>query len=109
MSDESKLEETTEDRSYRHAVEGRLQYATVEALEQLTKIVVETEKRVAEMHGWFMGVPDKNGSLEGGVLRWYTIFRGAVRWLIGLAAAGTSAVVLQTLHIYFPKVFGVFK
>ncbi len=99
-------EENSEERDLRHAIQVRTQYATVEALENLTKLVERTRSDVSEMKGWFMGVPQSDGTLKPGVLQTVSIVRGAHRWIVGLLATATTAIVMQCLHTFFPHIFG---
>lgn len=101
--------EPPEERSYRHAMEGRLQFATVEALTQLSKTVEKTAVDVAEMRGWFMGVAHPDGSFQPGVLHTVSGVRVAVKWIIGLLGTATTALIVQTVHALFPHfIKGIF-
>lgn len=76
------LGEHPEDRAFRHAIEGKLQFATVENLNKLTASVdklavtvdtmqartLKTDEKLEEVRGWLLGEVSANGDQHPGVL-----------------------------------------
>jgi hypothetical protein len=96
------ISELTDETKARHSVEGRLAYATVEALNELSK-------QVSRIEGWLIGKIDDYGSPRGGLIYTVSELRKGYKWIIALlsaiALAAISSAALQIAHAFFPALF----
>jgi len=89
------------DRAHRHAVEGRLQWATVEQLQDVDAKVDDILSEVKLVKGWLIGDISDTGIPRAGIVQKVQTIDGAYRWITGMVALGTGAVVGNLcLNIY---------
>lgn len=107
-----------EDTKFRHYVEGKLQYATLESqqaleakVDKILRVLVGDDTmnstdtglqgKVIRMEKWLQGDTSDTGTPSDGVLRLVAVLWHDRKVVLGLLGAGVTALVIQTIVAVF--------
>jgi hypothetical protein len=95
-----RVKDITDETAARHVLEGRMAYATVEALRALESKVDDMTGALKEMRGWMMGTASSDGHVTPGVLQTVGFMRymgTAIVTLLGTIAMATISMAVHTI------------